>query len=147
MGAGLAAVIGSFLPWATVSAPIVGTQSASGVDGSDGWVTAGIGLLLVAYGAISLRNQRTNLSVPIVAVVGTVALLALCVWKLIDLEIKIRDFRAGLAASVSDDNFGIGKALSDATQIKVGVGLWLILFASAIGVVSTGMLLGKRANE
>ena len=50
-GAGLAMIIGPFLPWVTATAPFAGTISRSGMDyGEVGIVTmAGLALLAVTY--------------------------------------------------------------------------------------------------
>ncbi|PWR14880.1 hypothetical protein DKT69_14120 [Micromonospora sicca] len=86
LGAGIAAVIGSFMPWGKVSAPILGTVTVSGVDGSDGWITAGLGLVLVVYAGMSLRGQRTPMAVPVLAVLAALGLLGVGVWKIVDLQ-------------------------------------------------------------
>src|SRR5262245_20666262 len=61
IAAAAAIAIGSFLPWATVSAPLVGTISKSGVQGGDGIVSlVGAGVLaLLAFIAIGSRKRRS----------------------------------------------------------------------------------------
>ena len=146
LGAGIAAVIGSFLPWVTVSAPFIGTMSASGVDISDGWFTAGAGLLLVLYGALSLRGQSINIAVPLLAGFAALGLIALGAWRVADILAKERELRADLSSS-GDDIFGIGQAMSAATQIRVGNGIWLIIFAGLVGAVSTVFVAMSRRGR
>ncbi|WP_116068367.1 hypothetical protein [Asanoa ferruginea] len=147
LGAGAAATIGSFLPWASVTAPLIGTVSASGVDGTDGWVTAALGLALVAFGTLTLRRHRMPSAVPVLALLAALALLALGVWKIADLSSAEEDMRQQMATPSEDDVFGIGASMSQAVQMKVGIGLWLIMLAGLAGSVATIVMLmtGRRA--
>jgi hypothetical protein len=147
LGAGVAGVIGSFLPWVTLSAPFLGTQSASGVDGSDGWITVALGLALVLLGAVIVRGRPASTALGSVIALGALSLLVLGMWKVVDLLEKVRDLRAGLAGASSDDAFGIGRAMSEATQVRVGNGLWLITFAGLIGAVAAVFLLLARRQR
>ncbi|MEU8299746.1 hypothetical protein AB0C04_21035 [Micromonospora sp. NPDC048909] len=145
VGAGIAAVVGSFLPWAKVSAPILGTVTVSGVDGSDGWITAGLGLLLVLYGGLSLRGQKTPVPQPVLAVLavlGAIGLLGVGVWKVVDLQATETSMREQLSGE--DDVLGFGKAMSAATQVSVGTGLWLLTFAGLVGSIAMVLTLISR---
>ncbi|SCL32112.1 hypothetical protein GA0070624_4401 [Micromonospora rhizosphaerae] len=142
LGAGIAAVIGSFLPWAKISAPIVGTISMSGVDGSDGWITAGLGLILVLYAGMSLRGQRMPVVVPILAVLAALGLFGVGAWKIADLQAAETAMRAEMSGK--DDVLGIGKAMSAATQMSVGSGLWLLTFAGLVGTVTMVLIMISR---
>jgi hypothetical protein len=140
LGAGAAAIVGSFLPWASVTAPIVGTITASGVDGSDGWITAGLGLVLVVYGTLILRGQRIPNAVPILVVLAAVALLGISVWKVADLSAAEDRMRVEMATATKDDVFGIARSMSNATQMKVGIGLWLITLAGLAGSITMALM-------
>lgn len=140
LGAGTAAIVGSFLPWASVTAPIVGTITASGVDGSDGWITAALGLVLVVYGTLILRGQRMPNFVPVLAVLFAVALLGVAAWKLVDLSAAKERMREEMAKAAKDDVFGIARSMSNAVQVKVGTGLWLITLAGLAGSVTTALM-------
>jgi hypothetical protein len=142
LGAGIAAIIGSFMPWVKVSAPILGTVTVSGVDGSDGWITAGLGLMLALHAGMSLRGQRTPMAVPILAVLAALGLLGVGAWKIADLQATEADMRAQMSGK--DDFLGIGKAMSAATQVSVGSGLWLLTFAGLVGSVAMVLIMVSR---
>jgi hypothetical protein len=142
LGAGIAAILGSFMPWGKVSAPILGTVTVSGVDGSDGWITAGLGLVLVVYAAMSLRGQRTPMAVPVLAVLAALGLLGVGAWKIADLQATEAEMRAKMSGQ--DDVLGIGKAMSAAVQVSVGSGLWLLTFAGLAGSVTMVLIMLSR---
>jgi hypothetical protein len=142
LGAGIAAVIGSFMPWAKVSAPILGTITMSGVDGSDGWITAGLGLLLVLYAGMSLRGLHTPVVVPILAGLAALGLLGVGAWKIADLQATETAMREKMSGE--DDVLGIGKAMSAATQVSVGSGLWLLTFAGLVGAATLVFVMVSR---
>ncbi|WP_328415085.1 hypothetical protein OG470_22220 [Micromonospora sp. NBC_00389] len=142
LGAGIAAVIGSFMPWGKVSAPILGTVTVSGVDGSDGWITAGLGLVLVVYAGMSLRGQRTHIAVPVLAVLAALGLLGVGAWKIADLQAAEAEMRAKMSGE--DDVLGIGKAMSAAVQVSVGSGLWLLTFAGLAGSITMVVIIVSR---
>ncbi len=96
LGAGLAAVIGSVMPWAKVSGPILGKMSVSWVDGSDGWITAGLGLVVTVYGGLALRGQRTPAAAPVSAGLSATGLLGIGALKIAELQPTEADMqRAG----------------------------------------------------
>lgn len=142
LGAGIAAILGSFMPWGKVSAPILGTVTVSGVDGSDGWITAGLGLVLVVYAGMSLRGQRTPTAVPVLAVLAALGLLGVGAWKIADLQATEAEMRAKMSGQ--DDVLGIGKAMSAAVQVSVGSGLWLLTFAGLAGSVTMVLIMLSR---
>ncbi|MCO1597643.1 hypothetical protein M8C17_21050 [Micromonospora sp. RHAY321] len=145
LGAGIAAVIGSFMPWGKVSAPILGTVTVSGVDGSDGWITAGLGLALVVYAGMTLRGQRTHMAVPVLAVLAALGLLGVGAWKIADLQATEAEMRAKMSGE--DDVLGIGKAMSEAVQVNVGSGLWLLTFAALAGSVAMILIIVNRCRS
>lgn len=142
LGAGLAAIIGSFMPWAKVSAPILGTMTVSGVDGSDGWITAGLGLAIAVYAGLALRGQRMPLVVPVLAALSALGLLGLGAWKIVDLQSAEADMRASMSGE--DDPLGLGKAMSAATQMSVGSGLWLLTLAGLAGAATIAVVVVSR---
>lgn len=147
LGAGVAAVIGSFLPWASISAPIVGTMSVSGVDGTDGWITAGLGLLVILYGSLILRGRNMPLVIPVLAALAGVSLFGLGVWKVADLWTHVAEMREEMAASAEEDVFGLQRAMSEAVHVRVGFGLWLLTFAGLVGVATIGLMMLMRYRE
>ncbi|MEU4712475.1 hypothetical protein AB0F73_02225 [Micromonospora purpureochromogenes] len=142
LAAGIAAIIGSFMTWAKVSAPILGTMTVSGVDGSDGWITAAAGLVMAAYGGMRLRGQHMPVAAPILAGLAALGLLGVGVWKIVDLQSTEADMRARMSGE--DDPLGLGKAMSAATQVSVGSGLWLLTFAGVVGAVAMVLIMIGR---
>lgn len=142
LGAGLAAIIGSFMPWAKVSAPILGTMTVSGVDGSDGWITAVLGLMMALYAGLTLRGQRMPIAVPVLAGLSALGLLGIGVWKIVELQSTEADMRASMSGE--DDPLGIGKAMSAATQMSVGSGLWLLTLAGLLGAANIAVATFNR---
>lgn len=142
LGAGSAATVGSFLPWASVSGPFMGTISASGVDGTaDGWIIAALGLVLAGSGTLILRGQRMPTAVRIVAVLAALALLGLGLGELADLSSAEESMRHDLASASEVDVFGIGESMIGAVQVRVGTGLWLINLAGLVGSMVTILML------
>ncbi len=131
LAAGIAAVIGSFLAWTTVTAPIIGTISKSGVELSDGWVSIGLGVLLAAFAAVRLWPIKFHGAVTVVAGVVAASLVGLGVVEFLDLMSKADEAKSQMAGQ--DDPLGIGAALSAAVQIDAGAGLWLVTAAGLVG--------------
>jgi hypothetical protein len=144
LGAGIAAVVGSFMPWVTMSAPFIGTVSKSGVDGTDGWVTAGLDVVVILLGAMGVRGSVSR-AMNVFGGLGALGVLGLGAWTVVDLFARERDMRADMA-SQPDDAFGIGRAMADAVQVHVGTGLWLVVFGGLVGVVAAFMLLVARRS-
>jgi hypothetical protein len=108
-------VLGSLLPWLTISSVDGSWQAFSGVQGGgDGWITLAIGLGIGTLAVIG-RDGASEFNRVAVALLSLVALLVF--W--------INLGRVGGAASTFD-----GQAFGYATA-SVSVGLWLI----AIGAV------------
>jgi len=78
-GAGCLAA-GSFLPWAKVIAPFVGTVTKSGIDGGDGWLTLAAGAVI----ALLVGQRRAP---RFVVLVGALA-LALVIYEIADIRHK-----------------------------------------------------------
>ncbi|MFC3739562.1 hypothetical protein [Paractinoplanes deccanensis] len=149
LAAGLVAVLGSFLPWAKISAPILGSISASGTDGSDGWITLVLGLVLAAGAGLRIRGPRlpavATIATNVAAIASALALLIIGLWKIVDLRSTEKDMRETLSSS-PDDPFGIGKTFSDAVQVDVGAGLVLITVAGLAGSVAMVLMLLRRKS-
>ena len=108
LGGGVLLVVGSFLPWATAST-VFGSLSRSGVDGGDGWITTIIGVLILLFGAMTLRQASRGVNL-LVAVAAAIAFLVF-VFDLVDVNNRIASIEAQ----------GQGLALG-----TVGFGLWLV---------------------
>jgi hypothetical protein len=137
----VAATYEPFLPWATITAPFVGTRTVSGTDGTDGWITAAVGIAVAAYGAVLLRR-------PLPAVVGGLAALGglsvagLAVWKIVDLRSRVADLKAEMVAD--GDEFGFAERMADAIHAQIGVGLWLLVGAGLMAAACVGRTLLRR---
>jgi hypothetical protein len=111
---GLGLIVGALLPWATITAPLVGTVSLSGFEG-DGIISGGIGVLLALGAALSKGKPGKRYSIA-GAVFGVIA--GLVVFPKI----------ASIGSIVSD--YGVGAAL--------GAGIYVSII-SAIAVIFGGL--------
>jgi hypothetical protein len=126
-GAG-AIIVGSFMPWVTLTAVFVGTVSRSGVQGGDGWISIALAVPLLIFG---VRAARGMSPIPAVwALVLGVVLVVFSIFELSDVANKM--------SSVNNQAQGYGRA-------DVGVGLWLVLFGSAATVVGSLLAFRKRS--
>ena len=120
IGGGLALILGAFLPWATLSAPFVGSISKSGIDGGDGWITVALGAALVGIG---VRTMTQRVTVPFVGTVLTTVIAGL-----------VTLYELGDVSDHIEDAEYYGEGLISAS---IGAGLWLSLagvIAAAVGV-------------
>lgn len=106
-GAALVAV-GSLLPWATITAPLIGQVSKNGTDG-DGVFTLILAVLVGALG-VALWN-RPGRSLAVLAGLGSAVVGLVAVVDISDIETFAADSRF--------------------VHVSVGIGLWLV----AIGAV------------
>ena len=113
IGAGAVLALGSILPWATVTTAIV-TASKNGTSG-DGVATLIGAALAVILGLFLLQGD-----------------LGL-VWKVGGLVV----FLCSFAVSVNDAS--TLPTSSEFASVSVGIGLWLCIIASLIGIVATGI--------
>lgn len=141
LGAGLGIVLASFLPWATITAPIVGSMSVSGTDGGDGWITAAVGAAVAGYGAMILR-RRLPAVLGWFAALGGLGVAGLAVWDIIDLRSRVADLKAEMVAD--GDEFGFAERMAEAVHAQIGVGLWLLIGAGLTAVVAIGWTLLRR---
>jgi len=114
VGALAVILIGSFLPWASATAPFIGTINKNGVEG-DGLIVAaisGLGLFQLLFGS-KKKGQVPSTSVWLGLVVA-----AVCIYDIVDVQ------------SANDDlEFGV---------VQVGVGLWMST-AGALVVFALGL--------
>ncbi|MEU8821877.1 hypothetical protein [Actinoplanes sp. NPDC048796] len=147
LAAGVAAVLGSLLPWAKISAPILGTISVSGNDGADGWITLVLGVVLAASAGLRIRGPQlpglASIVTNVVAIGSALALLIIGAWKIVDLRSTENELRDTLSAG-PDDPFGIGSAFSSAVQVHLGAGLTLITAAGLVGTIAMVLMVLRR---
>lgn len=125
-GGGVLVTLGSFMPWATITAPLIGTVTRSGMDGnSDGHYTIWFGLLILGLGAARFARDHLALRIPIV-VLAVLAFL----FGAIDL------------AAVNEKMSGLSNAYAWAST---GPGLYVIVLGGVVAAVGAFVRRGKAA--
>jgi hypothetical protein len=119
VGGGLAA-IGAFLPWVTATAAFVGTVTRSGMEGGDGPIFLGVGILVAALGLWAVLDHPT--AAPILLILAGVAIVGLTVPEYIEV------------------NERVGGLDSDFATASVGAGIWA-LFAGGVATGLAGLIL------
>lgn len=137
-GAGL--VVGPFLPWARITAPLVGTLTKSGIEGGDGWLSVAAGVV-VAFAGWSLLGARPAASARILVILGALAAGGLALFEYADISNRFSDIRASLDTTPSV--FGV--SASDLVNVGYGAGLHLIA-ASAAAALVLGLCLPGRTT-
>lgn len=122
IGGGLIA-LGAFLPWIKATAPFVGTITRSGMEGGDGPIFLGAGLVIAALGLWSVIGRPS--SAPVLLILAG---LVLGGFALLDYN------------EVSGRVGGLG---SDLATASVGAGIWSLFAGAAASVVAGLMLLGQ----
>lgn len=148
---GVLLAIGSFLTWVTVDVRAQGvSDSGTGIDVDDGWITLAAGIVLVAAGALNLRSPRRALAV-LMVLVGVLG-LALGVWEIVTVEDRALDAFAEELAPQFGISAGEFRALLDVAveqgevDISGGIGLYLVLAGSVVGIAGGAIQLsGGRA--
>jgi hypothetical protein len=128
---GLLICFGSFLPWLTVTAPLVGTISRSGMDGGgDGTITLALGCItiLLAVVGFTAKPKLLRLSILTGAVAGIVAVAAYQ---------QVQD-RIAKAQEAAGEVAGMLSA-------SVGAGIWALLIGAVLAVV--GGFLARKARR
>ncbi|CAM3188338.1 hypothetical protein [Tsukamurella hominis] len=135
-GAGALVILAAFLPWATASATIGGSSissSASGIDGSDGWIT--LVAALIAGGVAIAAAVVTTTGVPLRLISGIVATVA-------GLGIT------GLAGYDLANVVKLTSTYSSMVDVSAGIGLYLTLLAGiamlGLGIAALVPALTKR---
>lgn len=145
-GGGLLA-IGSFLTWAEVTGGGT-TETASGMDGSDGWITLAAGAVVLAAGIVFTRGPgRRGIAVAAVAAAligGGLGLYdALTARDRVlgdvaetlsgELGATVQEVRSLLDAAVDAGELGI----------SLGVGLFMVIAGGALGLAGGAMRAGR----
>ncbi|MEC4614349.1 hypothetical protein [Tsukamurella tyrosinosolvens] len=135
-GAGVLVILGAFLPWATASATIGGssiTNSASGIDGSDGWIT--LVVALIAAGVAVAAAVVPASGVPLRLISGITATVAGLVIT-------------GLAGYDLANVVKLTSTYSSMVDVSAGIGLYLTLLAGiavlGLGIAALVSALTKR---
>jgi hypothetical protein len=126
--AGALAIVGTFLPWITVTAAFIGTIGRNGLDGGgDGIFTIILGLLIALMGVAILAESGSRNSARLGAVVLAVILLGIAALDI---------------GGVNDRLKSLG---SNAAIGSVGTGLIAIALAGVLAII--GSVLPGRAAK
>lgn len=136
VGAGALAV-GSFLPWATITAPFVGTVSRSGMEGGDGWMSV---IVAVVAGLVGLRllSSPPAGAQRVLLALGGVAGLGLALFEFNDISRRFADAKAAMD---SEGSF-FGTDPSEMIATSFGPGLYLLALGAVLLFVACA-----KANE
>jgi len=146
IGGGALLTIGSFLAWAEVSGG--GTSvTASGIDGSDGWITLVCGLL-VLFAGITLVRAGGKRAIAIVAIVAGLVGGGVGLYDALTAKDRVLDDAAEeLAGQFGGTTEAVRALLDQAIDagelgISLSIGLYMVIAGGALGVV--GGVLGMR---
>jgi hypothetical protein len=146
IGGGVLLALGSFLAWAEVSGG--GTSvTASGIDGSDGWITLICGLLVLFAGVMLLRAGGRR-AVAIVAVAAGLVGGGVGLYDALTAKDRVLDDAAEeLAGQFGATAEAVRTILDEAIEagelgISISIGLYMVIAGGALGVV--GGILGMR---
>jgi hypothetical protein len=126
VASGVGLIVGSLLPWATLTAPFVGTVDITATEG-DGMLTLISGLIVAVIGILGLTRG-----------VGIFGLVSLLLVLLLAAFVAFTDLGnvTEMAADFNDEDFGAA---------SVGIGLWLVTVATIIVAVGWfGLLFNRR---
>lgn len=148
IGGGLLLAIGSFLTWAEVSGG--GTRgSATGVDGSDGWITLVAGAVVFAVG-VAFARGRGRRGLATVAILAALIGGGLGLYDALTAEDRVL---GAVAASLADRLDATAEEvrgiLDEAVAagelgISIGLGLLLVIGGGALGLVGGSLGLARR---
>lgn len=123
-GAALAAV-GCFLPWITVSAPLVGTLSRNGMgDFGDGWVVIALAVVGGGIAAIHIAQPQSGRVGVVPAVTGALmgAVAAHDGWKVLERLAEVEDDSGMVTAGLGPGLFAVG--FGAVAMLAGGVVMW-----------------------
>jgi hypothetical protein len=146
-GGGLLGV-GSFLAWAEVSGG--GTSvTAKGIDGSDGYITLGAGIVAVLVGMLLLRQAKRALAV--LAIVAGLVGTGVAVYDALTAKDSVLDSAAEeLAPTVGASPEQVRVLLDDAIDagqisISLSVGIYVVIAGGLLALV--GGILSMRGSQ
>ncbi|MDQ2728394.1 MAG: DUF2510 domain-containing protein [Actinomycetota bacterium] len=129
--AGAVMVIGSFLPWATVSGTFGGHASVRGTnDAGGGWISFTFGLAIVIAGVVSLPRPRRAATV--VVDLGALAASILTIYEFAHLTSESGVLSARNAVGIYD--------------VGVGGGLALVAVAAVAALIGAAGMTGRDAR-
>ena len=140
--------IGSFLAWAEVSGG--GTSvSAKGIDGTDGYLTLGAGIVALLVGIVLLRQPKRALAILAIAaglIGGGVALYDALTAKDSVLDSAAEELAPTIGASAELVRVLLDEAI-DAGQLSISlaIGIYVVIAGGVLALV--GGLLALRSRE
>ena len=140
--------LGSFLAWAEVSG---GGRSvtAKGLDGSDGYITLGAGLVAVVAGIVMAKETRRALAVLAILagiVGGGLGLYDALTAKDSVLDAAAEELAPAFGASAQAVRTALDQAI-DAGQLSVSISIGLYIVIGGGVVALAGGILGLRSGE
>ena len=141
--------IGSFLAWAEVSG--TGTSvTASGTDGTDGWITFASGLVVLAAGAILMRGSGRR-ALAIVAIVAALIGGGVGLYDALTAKDRVLDDAAEeLAGSFGGTAEEVRALLDQAIDageigISISLGLYIVIAGGVLGMIGGVMAMRGAA--
>lgn len=148
IGGGAMLALGSFLAWAEVSGG--GTSvSAQGIDGSDGYITLGAGIVALLLGIVLLREAKRALA--IFAVVAGLLGGGVAVYDALTAEDSVLDSAAEeLAPTIGASPEEVRGLLDEAVEagqlsISLSIGIYGVIVGGVLALV--GGILSLRSGE
>jgi hypothetical protein len=140
--------LGSFLAWAEVSGGGT-TVTAKGVDGSDGYITLGAGLVAIVAGIVMARGTKRVLAVLLILagiVGGGIGLYDAMTAKDSVLDAAAEELAPTFGASTEQVRTALDQAI-DAGQLSVTISIGLYVVIAGGVVVLVGGILGLRGSS
>jgi hypothetical protein len=135
---GVAAVVGSFLPWAEISAGPF-TEQAQGVDGWEGKAAIVAGIVMIAAGARALAgSHRAIMGMRPGAVIGGVIALGVGLYTALTAREQLLDVAQGQVPRAE-----VERALdSGLLELSIAIGLVIVIVGGAQGILAALLTIG-----
>ncbi len=136
---GLGLVLGSFLAWGRIAGAGMG-GSASGVDGSDGWITLVAGVVVLGAG-VGFAKGLGRRGIAALAVAAGLVGAALGLFDALTAEDRVLDaIAASLAEAFGTSAETAREALdaavaAEALDFSLGIGLYVVIAGGILGAV------------
>jgi hypothetical protein len=123
---GVLIVLGSFLPWLTATAPLVGTISRNGMEGGDGIITLILGVVTILIGVTELTATSLPTLLQRSPIVTGAITVIVAVINYLNVQQRIEDVREE----------------SELIAASVGAGIWTLV-VGAVSAIVGGVLVRK----
>jgi hypothetical protein len=147
--AGAAIVVSAFLPWVTISSRFFGTVTTSGWNGSDGKITAALGVVVLALGVVAVIQARPHIVIGIIAIIAGLAATGLSIYDLSQVNQAANQLMSqqqalqNFANSFGGNPFG---DLANSFSVTAGFGLFASILFSVLAIaLSVGLLIASRS--